>query len=70
VILQSLFTAQSPTERNHKMRNRLASETTNKLLYICANNRLNTNTMAVMYCEPHMGWHQAEPDSRRGPAMT
>ena len=60
VILQSLFTAQSPTERNHKMealiktkvRNRLASDTTNKLLYICANNRLNTKTTAVLYCEP------------------
>ena len=71
VILQSLFTAQSPTERNHKMeamiktkvRNRLASETTNKLLYICANNRLNTKTTAVLYCEPYMGWLQAEPDS-------
>jgi hypothetical protein len=74
VILQSLFTAQSPTERNNKMealvktkvRNRLASETTNKLLYICgicANNRLNAKTTAVLYCEPYMGWLQAEPDS-------
>ena len=71
VILQSLFTAQSPTERNHKMealiktkvRNRLKSETTNKLLYVCANNRLNTKTTAVLYCEDYMGWLQADPDS-------
>jgi hypothetical protein len=35
-----------------KVRNRLKSDTTNKLLYVCANNRLNTKTTAVLYCEP------------------
>ena len=46
--LCSLFTMQSGSERNHKMegvckskmRNRLLSETTNKVVYVCANSRL------------------------------
>ena len=69
VVLQSLYTAQSPTERNHKMegiiktkvRNRLKSETTNKLLYICANTRLSTRRLRRC-CTPSRTWHGSRPN--------
>ena len=66
-ILLSLFTSQSATERNHKLeamaktkaRNRLSSVTTDKLVFVCANNRLAQKNQAVLYQEPFLDWLRA-----------
>ena len=55
-IVLALFTSQSPTERNHKAeamcktkaRNRLKSVTTDKVLYVCCNSRLESKTKAIL----------------------
>jgi hypothetical protein len=61
-ILLSLFTSQSATERNHKLeamaktktRNRLKSVTADKVVYICANKRLQQKNEAILYQEEHL----------------
>ena len=66
-ILLSLFTSQSATERNHKLeamaktktRNRLKSDTVDKLVYICANKRLQQKNEAILYQEEHLEWFEA-----------
>ena len=66
-ILLSLFTSQSATERNHKLeamaktktRNRLKSVTADKVVYICANKRLQQKNEAILYQEEHLDWFQA-----------
>ena len=69
--LVSLYTSQSPTERNHKMeaamktkaRNRLKSVTTDMLIHVCSNARMQQKNCKVMYAEPFMQWLEASPDA-------
>jgi hypothetical protein len=81
--LCSLFTMQSGSERNHKMegvckskmRNRLLSETTNKVVYVCANSRLRDKVQAPLYTEGYLEWNEALPGTNnavmaRGPSLS
>ena len=70
-IVLALFTMQSPTERNHKLeamaktksRNRLKSITTDKVLYICCNERLKQKTQKILYQEEYLQWLEAAPEA-------
>jgi hypothetical protein len=74
-----LFTSQSATERNHKAeavckskaRNRLKSETTDKVLYVCCNSRLYSRQDKIdpVPQEPHMQWLEA-PARANGVAIS
>jgi len=67
VTATSLFTTQSKNERNHKAeamfktkaRNRLKSDTTDKLLYVCVNERLAKQCGSVLFQQPYMQWLEA-----------
>jgi hypothetical protein len=52
-----------------KARNRLKSVTTDKVLYVCCNSRLESKTKDILYREPHNQWMEA-PDGANGVAST
>jgi hypothetical protein len=39
-----------------KARNRLKSDTTDKVLYVCCNSRLESKTNDILYREPYNQW--------------
>jgi hypothetical protein len=69
--LVSLYTSQSPTERNHKMeaamktkaRNALKSITTDMLIHVCQNTRMKDKNCKVEYAEPFIQWLEASADA-------
>jgi hypothetical protein len=52
-----------------KARNRLKSQTTDKVLYVCCNSRLADKTNSILYQEPHMQWLEA-PAGANGVAIS
>jgi hypothetical protein len=54
---------------NTKARNNLKSATTDKVLYVSCNSRLEDKTTSILYREPHMQWMEA-PDGANGVAIT
>jgi hypothetical protein len=59
LVPQSFCTAQSPTERNHKMQGAIKTKVSNRLKSETTNKRLNAKTTEVLYAELHMAWLEA-----------